>query len=374
MKICFITPFFHPVKGGMEEHVLQLAKGLIKKGHDVSVFTSNSSRVGKILGYDEIYQGIKIRRFNTWFKLDTFSPVFPFVLYELIHSDFDIVHVHSYRHVHNLAVLFTKSRCFMTLHWPDYPKGLRSKFMDFIIPFFDKTVGKFLLHRYDKLIAVNGLEVSWIKNNFNISENKIKLIPNAIPKDYLKLRDGSSIRKKFNIKKNKLVVLSFSRMHKSKGLDLTVNIAKFFPNVKFIIAGADAGELINLKSLASKLNLDNIIFMNDVDEKIKLNLFSSSDIFLFPSHYDAFGIVLLEAFSQKLAVIASDSGGIPWVVDDAGLIFKDNDLDDLKNKLSLLINDPKLRSKYSKLGYSRVKNFTWENIVDSLDSEYKSKL
>src|SRR3989344_1414883 len=374
MKICFITPFFHPVKGGMEEHVLQLAKGLIKKGHDVSVFTSNYSRVGKTLGSKEIYQGIKIRRFNTWFKLYAFSPVFPFVLYELIHSDFDIVHVHSYRHVHNLAVLFTKSRCFMTLHWPDYPKGLRSKFMDFIIPFFDKTVGKFLLHRYDKLIAVNGLEVSWIKNNFNISENKIKLIPNAIPKDYLKLRDGSSIRKKFNIKKNKLVVLSFSRMHKSKGLDLTVNIAKFFPNVKFIIAGADAGELINLKSLASKLNLDNLIFMNDVDEKIKLNLFSSADIFLFPSHYDAFGIVLLEAFSQKLAVIASDSGGIPWVVDDAGLIFKDNDLDDLKNKLSLLTNDSKLRSKYSKLGYSRVKNFTWENIVDSLDNEYKSKL
>jgi len=52
----------------------------------------------------------------------------------------------------------------------------------------------------------------------------------------------------------------------------------------------------------------------------------------------------------------------------------DNDLDDLKNKLSLLTNDSKLRSKYSKLGYSRVKNFTWENIVDSLDNEYKSKL
>ena len=374
MKICFITPFFYPVKGGMEEHVLQLAKGLISKGHDVHVFTSNSSRVGKTLGSEEIYQGIKIKRFNTWFKLDTFSPVFPFVLYKIINSNFDIVHVHSYRHVHNLAVLFTKSKCFMTLHWPDYPYGLRSKFMDFIIPVFDKTIGKFLLHKYDKLIAVNGLEISWIKKNFNIDDNKIKLIPNAIPKDYLKLRHGDLIRKKYSIKNKELVVLSFSRMHKSKGLDLTVHIAELFPKVKFIIAGADAGELNNLKNLSSKLNLNNLIFMNDVDEKIKLNLFSSADIFLFPSHYDAFGIVLLEAFSQKLAVIASDSGGIPWVVDDAGLIFKDNDLDDLKNKLSLLINDPKLRSKYSKLGYSRVKNFTWENIVDSLDNEYKSKL
>ncbi len=374
MKICFITPFFHPVKGGMEEHVLQLAKGLVSKGHDVHVFTSNSSRVGKILGSEEIYNGIKIKRFNTWFKLDTFSPVFPFVLYELIYSNFDIVHVHSYRHFHNLAVLFTKCKCFMTLHWPDYPKGLRSRFMDFIIPIFDKTIGKFLLHKYDKLIAVNGLEVSWIKNNFNIKENKIKLIPNAIPKDYLRLRNGAFIRKKFHIKYSELVVLSFSRMHKSKGLDLTVKIAKFFPKVKFIIAGADAGELNNLKTLSSNLKLNNIIFMNDVDEKIKLNVFSASDIFLFPSHYDAFGIVLLEAFSQKLAVLASNSGGISWVVDNAGLIFKDNDIDDLRNKLSIMINDNKLRNKYSRLGYNRAKDFTWENIVDDIEEEYKSKL
>ena len=64
MKICFIAPFFYPVKGGMEEHVLQLARGLIKKGHEVHVFTSNSSRSNKIGLSDEIYEGIKIKRFN----------------------------------------------------------------------------------------------------------------------------------------------------------------------------------------------------------------------------------------------------------------------------------------------------------------------
>ena len=69
MKILFITPFFHPVKGGMEEHVFQIARGLINKGHDVTVFTSNSSRFGKLISDEEIYEGIKIRRFNTWFKL-----------------------------------------------------------------------------------------------------------------------------------------------------------------------------------------------------------------------------------------------------------------------------------------------------------------
>ena len=374
MKICFITPFFYPVKGGMEEHVFQLAKGLISKGHEVHVFTSNSSRNGKILVKKEVYENIYIKRFNTWFKLDTFSPVFPFVIYDIINSDFDIIHVHSYRHVHNLAVFFTKAKCFMTLHWPDYPKGLRSKFMDFIIPIFDKTIGKFLLKKYDKLIAVNGLEIDWIKNNFDINENKIKLIPNGIPKSYLKNSNSDIIRKKFNIKNNELIVLSFSRMHKSKGLDLTVKVAQFFPKVKFIIAGVDAGELSNLKNLSSSLKLNNVIFFNDVPESSKLNVFSSADIFLFPSHYDAFGIVLLEAFSKKLAVLSSDSGGIPWVVDNSGLIFKDNNFDDLKYKLSLLVNNSKLRNKYSKLGYERVKDFTWEKIVDSLEYEYRSKL
>ena len=99
-----------------------------------------------------------------------------------------------------------------------------------------------------------------------------------------------------------------------------------------------------------------------------------ANIFLFTSHYEGFGIVILEAFSQKTPVISSDSGPLPWVINNCGLLFEENNLDDLRKKLKLLIKDNKLRKKYSKLGYKRVKGFTWEKITQKLEKEYKDLL
>ncbi len=217
------------------------------------------------------------------------------------------------------------------------------------------------------------MEENWLVKKFNLNREKIVLIPNGIPKEYLKRRNKTLFRKKYDIKKNELMVMSLSRIHKSKGLDLVVRIAGHFPRVKFVIAGVDGGYLDELKSLKQKLDCSNVIFIGAISEKLKLETFSSADIFLFPSHYEGFGIVVLESFSQKTPVLSSNAGALPWVVGNAGLVFRDNDIEDLKNKLDLLVYNKKLRSKYSKLGYERAKQFLWEEITDKLEEQY-SKL
>jgi glycosyltransferase involved in cell wall biosynthesis len=78
--------------------------------------------------------------------------------------------------------------------------------------------------------------------------------------------------------------------------------------------------------------------------------------------------------SQGCSVLTSNAGGMPWVVGDVGLIFKDYDLNDLKNKLETLINNKKLRQKLKKLGKLRSKSFTWEKVAKTLDADYKKYL
>jgi glycosyltransferase involved in cell wall biosynthesis len=102
-----------------------------------------------------------------------------------------------------------------------------------------------------------------------------------------------------------------------------------------------------------------------------MEAFAAADIFVHPSHYDAFGITILEAFSQKCAVITTDKGGLPWVVDKAGLVFEDNNLEDLKNKLFLLIKNKKLREEFQKKSYEKVKGFIWDKIAKELEHLYK---
>src|SRR3989344_8784445 len=184
MKILFVAPFFHPVKGGMEEHIFQLAKNLIKNGHNVEIITSNLSRKGKLKIKDETYQGIKIKRLKTIFKIGEFSPFFPSIFSEIGKSDADIIHIHGYRHPTNLIPFLTKKPCLITLHYPNYPKGLRNSINEIIIPLFDKIIGRFILRKYEKLIAITPIEAKWIMEKFDIKQNKVTVIPNGIPESY----------------------------------------------------------------------------------------------------------------------------------------------------------------------------------------------
>jgi len=369
MKIVIITPFFYyPITGGMEVHVYNIASGLIKNGHTVEIFTSDITREGKSLIHEDSFENIKIRRFKTWFRIGDFGSFFPGIFKAVKNSDADLFHVHSFRHPHNLAPFFTKKPVILTSHWPNYPSGLRKSWIDFFIKFFDFLFGKLLLSRFDKIIAVCKPESEWLVSKFNIESKNIILIPNCIPPDQLNRRDNSVFRKKNKISKNKLVVLALSRLHKSKGLDLVIQVSKSFPNVQFIIMG-NGPELDNLKYLAN--GLKNIKFIyGGISDESKLQAMSSADIFVSASHYEAFGITVLEAFSQGCSVLTSDSGGLPWVVDDCGLIFKDNNLNDFKDKLNILINNKKLREKYSNAGIVRVKSFSLDNIISDLIKAY----
>lgn len=367
MKISFITPFSHPVVGGAESHVLNLAEQLVKREHQVEILTSNLSRTKKIRQKQEIVNNIKIKRFNSLFRIGDFASFWPSVFAETRKNKADIYHTHCYRHPHNLAPYFTKKPCIITPHWPNYPKGIRRhNILDAAITIFDNIFGKALLKKYKLILAVSSTEKQWFHEKFGIEQERIRVIPNGIPEHYLKQRK-QTFRK--GLRKNQLLIVCLSRMHKSKGLDQVVKIARHFPEHKLIIAGKEDNAIKELKKLAE--HQQNIQFMTNLTEEQKLELLSSADIFIHPSHYEAFGIVVLEAFSQGSAVLTSNTGGLPEVVGNVGLTFQDNNPDDLKQKLSQLIKDKQLRSRLAKAGRQKAKGCTWEKIAEDLERIYK---
>ena len=374
MKILYIVPFFYPVKGGAENHIYYLAKELVKKGHDVHVITSNLDRNSLIKKEFEIIDGIKIYRLKSYFRISNFVSFFPAVFTKINKFDYDILHIHGFRHPHNLIVFLTKKPKLITPHWPEYPSKVRGSFLDFLTKLFDLFLAKIIFRNCDYICAVNKLEIDWYKKKYGITESKIKLIPNGIPKDFFKKGNPNFLRNKYHIPKGSLIVTSLSRLHQSKGLDLIIKVAQYFPNTYFFIAGSKAGYETYLHKLIKSKNLKNVIIIEELEEKFKLDYLSSSNIFIHPSYYDAFGISILEAFSQKNAVIASNAGGIPWVIEGAGLLFKTGSEKDLKFKLTILINDKKYRKELSKKGFERAKQFIWEDIAVDLEDLYKSLL
>ncbi|MEM0465198.1 MAG: glycosyltransferase family 4 protein [Candidatus Pacearchaeota archaeon] len=367
-KVCFVTTFFYPVIGGVENHIFYLSKELIKKGYDVEVYTSDLNRDIRINKKIDEIDKIKIFRFKSLLKVSFGEIIFPGIFKAIKNSDADIFHVHGFRHNYNLLFLFTKKPLLITPHFPIY-RGQRNIIIQLVADLIDIFLGRYIFKKYNKICVVTEIEKDWIKS-FSVSEDKIILTPNAIPDNYFRRYNGKRFRKKYNLD-NRIVILTMSRIHKSKGIDQIIKVAKYFPEAKFVIMGKDGGEKDNLIKLSKSLQLNNVIFAGEVSEKEKLEAYAGSDIFCSPSHFEGFCISILEAMSQGCAVITSNKGGMPWVVGKYGLIFKDNDLEDLKEKLKILISNKKILLKYKSLSKVRVKKFRWNKVADTLDKEYK---
>ena len=109
-------------------------------------------------------------------------------------------------------------------------------------------------------------------------------------------------------------------------------------------------------------------------EEDKIKAFASADLFLHPSRFEAFGIVVLEAMAQAKPILASNAGGLAWLLEDAGLVFEKDDFKDLQDKFKRLFYSATLRKQLSEKAHEKAHRFTWEQIATQLEEEYENIL
>jgi glycosyltransferase involved in cell wall biosynthesis len=101
------------------------------------------------------------------------------------------------------------------------------------------------------------------------------------------------------------------------------------------------------------------------------------DVLVFPSITlpdlkEQFGRIIIEGMACEVPVIGSDSGEIPATIGKAGLIFKEEDVVDLKEKIESLMEDRNLRTQLAQEGRKRVlENFSWKVIAEKQYQVYK---
>src|SRR5207249_1386715 len=115
------------------------------------------------------------------------------------------------------------------------------------------------------------------------------------------------------------IVYYVGRMVPEKGLSVLIDavplVLQQWPSVKFVLAGG-GGYANDLRAKASALGVaDNIIFAGRVSDEVRDALFKVADCAVFPSLYEPFGIVALEAMAAGTPVVVSEVGGLPEVVD-----------------------------------------------------------
>ena len=126
---------------------------------------------------------------------------------------------------------------------------------------------------------------------------------------------------------------------------------------------------------------EQIHFWGHVDDKARLRRFyEQADIFVLPSRYEGFGIVLLEAMSFGLPIVATTAGAIPELVEDGvhGLLVPADDPHSLAQAIEKLLRSPDARMKYGQNGYrfaqSRARFYGWEAVGERIMSHLLSLL
>lgn len=162
-----------------------------------------------------------------------------------------------------------------------------------------------------------------------MNEKKLVVIHNGVPERKPRLRQRG-----FD---NRAIQLLFvGRFDFQKGYDLLVSAMKDLNNANFhlIIVGDSVNEDVK------RITLSNVTYTGWLTSQEVESYFLNSDVLIIPSRWEGFAMVPLEAMSYSLPIVSSDSTSLPEVVLDkkTGLLFKNGDAEDLKNKIISLQN------------------------------------
>lgn len=356
--------------GGMEMVTLTGIKQLLKRNIKVELLCAEESRIqleANNLGI--IIHPIKVGKAPNPFSILNISTILKSGCYDLIHS-------HASKDL-----------------WLIVPalKILKSK-----IPLvFTKHVGSFIVkkdflhnkiyNRVDVAIAISTVIKKNLIDTTSLTGDKIKIIFNGIDLDKFdpQKTDRNKLRKELNITENEILIGMTGRFSPGKGheefLFAAKELSKKYPQIKFVIVGeASRGEdkyAKSIKQLASKYKLKNLYFVgfrSDIPDVL-----AAMDIFVFPSHAEAFGLGLIEAMAMYKASVCSNSDGILDIAinNETSNLFQVKDGNDLTDKLEKLILDHDKRKTFGGNARKRVAEyFDLEKLTDQTINVYSKLL
>jgi len=378
VKVVQVIPEFPPpLIGGGGYHVYNLAKELVRREVDVTVFTLNvrNTFLLKKTEVETHFGKVKVFRVPASYIPKTTYPIAPKLIPLLLKENPDIIHAHGYQVFTTDAALtvskIKKIPLVLTLH--GFPRG----FDKLTHRAYFNLIGKETLKKAKKIISVSPMVAREFKA-IGVPQEKIAIIPNGIDlEEYKQLPMGDLFRKRLDIKENEKVVLTVGRLEKIKGFQYLIkalpSIIKEVGSTKLVIAGPDFNYGATLKKLTEETNVqDHVIFYGPINGKEKFEAFSAANIVAVPSLYEGFGMLLLEAMAAGKPLVATNTGAAPEIIQNGknGILANLGNVEDLAGKIIKLLSDDQLMYLISQESRRTVEAFDWGKVSEQIHKLY----
>lgn len=311
--------------GGLARHVMELSEALVNLGHEVDVITSSWDDVVR----EEEMNGVRVHRVGSHGPtardiVDTAMLLNLGFLEEALRigrrgERFDLIHAHDWLAAYAAKALkhAWKRPMVATIHATEFGRNqgihndLQRKISD---------VEWWLTYEAWRVICCSQFMKREINYVFQTPLDKIDVIPNGVRPSSLQVSSKEGLegfRQQFAQPTEK-IVFHIGRLVHEKGasvlLEAIPSVLGRCPNTKFVIAGSGPAEAY-LRQRAHELGISaSVRFIGHVGDEVRNKMLAVSDVAVFPSLYEPFGIVALEAMAAKVPVVVSDTGGLAELV------------------------------------------------------------
>lgn len=400
MKILFSCLGYKPAWriGGPVLSVSALAETLVRRGHQVTVFTTDSNLdqtldvpTDRTVDVD----GVQVRYFRRRPILARWLPSVKYLsksvgflyapemrraLEETVPS-VDLVHTHLPFVYPTFAAAHAAFRHDKPLFY--HQRGVfdpeRLKFRSLKKSLFLRLVEIPILRRAEMLIALTEAErESYLRLGV---ATPIRVVPNGIDPEPYSAPPVQPLLEPLGIRPTHRVVLFMGRLHPIKGADRLLEafgmIARRSPEALLILAGPDEFDLEQkFKAGASAAGLDTrVLFPGMVTGELKQTLLSRADLFCLPSDGEGFSMAILEAMASRTAVLLTPGCHFPEAEEQLAGRIVANDVSSLAAGLEALLSNAASLREMGRRGAELVaRSYTWDGVADAMLDAYAEGL
>jgi glycosyltransferase involved in cell wall biosynthesis len=404
MKVLHISPTYFPAVGGAEVHLQAISEALARRGHEVTVLTTNvrshwdlwAGRSGN-LPEKEIIGGVEVHRFSPessslgralekWVQLKggwrSASWAIGTEALEMLlqgPAAFSLIP----------AVLNSRADIVAAMNWywrPAYLTYLARKLKRFTlvgIPLFhtaqawcERPIYQKMVAACDAIVVNTSYEGQFAQQR---GAKRVEVAGVGLDPQAFARCSGQEIRARYGL--GRFPVIGFvGRQDRKKGvfrlIEAMRSVWKWNKEVRLVLAGSRSPDDKDLDGLIANLaesQKARIINIGTFNEKDKGSLFEAFDVFALPSTEESFGIAYLEAWACGKAVIGARIGPTQCVIDEGvdGLMVDPHDPEDLAQALIRLLADRDRRDRMGRSGRAKtMEHYTWDKVIDRIERLY----
>ncbi len=245
-----------------------------------------------------------------------------------------------------------------------------------------------VLRRANRIVVATLAELTQLRFLYKADASKLVVIPPGVDVSHFYPIPSDEAKMYVGLKPEDRMVLFVGRIEPLKGVDTLIQAMcclqlkdKRRP-VHLAIIGGDpsasreqmTAEMARLQKLCDELAMgQTVVFLGMRDQDKLPYYYSAAEVLVMPSHYESFGMVALEAMACGTPVIASEVGGLAYLVRDGetGFTIPDQEPEKLCEKISWLLNDPELHESMSRRAVEYAQDYAWEKIVKQIVETYQ---